>query len=382
MIKIASFNVENLFSRPRAFNTIDWTLGQPVLDAYYEVNGLFQQNTYSTPNKQRMRDLLVVLDIYSVNSHGAIRRKQTPYPRWAWLRKNRGMFDHQPKDATQHVEITADGRDNWIGWVELATTPTNEVATRMTAKVIQEVNADIIGIIEAEDRPSLVRFNKEFLNGMYEHIMLVDGNDERGIDVGIMTKPGFEIKSIRSNVDTTDATGIIFSRDCPQYEIRRSDGTVLHVLVNHFKSQSGGGDAKRLRQAAEVRRIVDSLVGQGHHVIVLGDFNEGPTTVDKHASSLGVLYSNNSPLVDCYSRPEFDAGNRPGTFDACGIRNRLDYIFISHSLIASFRKGEIFRKGLWGSRKTQPDDWDTYHDITNSSKQASDHAAVYIELDI
>jgi hypothetical protein len=115
----------------------------------------------------------------------------------------------------------------------------------MTARVIQDVNADIIGIVEAEDRPSLVRFNQELLGGFYRHVMLVDGNDERGIDVAIMTRNNFEIESIRSNVDTEDRTGNVFSRDCPQYEVQTPNGTVVHVLVNHFKSQSGGGGTKR-----------------------------------------------------------------------------------------------------------------------------------------
>jgi hypothetical protein len=41
---------------------------------------------------------------------------------------------------------------------------------------------------------------------------------------------------------------------------------VIHVLVNHFKSQSRGGGAKRKRQAKAVRKIVDELVKAGAHV--------------------------------------------------------------------------------------------------------------------
>ncbi len=54
----------------------------------------------------------------------------------------------------------------------------------MTARVIGDLNADILAIVEAEDRPALRRFNDELLARRYAHVMLVDGNDERGIDVG------------------------------------------------------------------------------------------------------------------------------------------------------------------------------------------------------
>jgi endonuclease/exonuclease/phosphatase family metal-dependent hydrolase len=382
MIRIASFNVENLLARPKAFNTTNWSAGKPALDAYREVNDLLLKPNYSADDKNRIRDLLVKLDIYLKNSAGAVRRKYSKNPRWAWLRKNRGKFDRQPRDVNKDIEIFANGRSSWIGWIELAKEPINEIGTRLTARVIKDVGADIIGIVEAEDRPSLVRFNREMLGDFYEHVMLVDGNDERGIDVGIMTRDNFEIETIRSNVDVEDNVGQVFSRDCPQYEVRTPSGVVLHMLVNHFKSQSGGGGLKRRRQAEEVRRIVDGLVSKNQHVVVLGDFNEGPTEEGSQAENLAPLFNNNSPLVDCYSLSGFDVGKRQGTYDSCGLRNRLDYIQISKSLQAVFAGGSVFRKGLWGSRKTRPDKWDTYSEMNGASEQASDHGAVYIDLNI
>ena len=58
------------------------------------------------------------------------------------------------------------------------------------------------------------------------------------------------------------------------------------MLVNHFKSQSGGGGEKRKRQAKKVREIVNGLVQQGKHVVVLGDLNEGPPTGGSQALNL------------------------------------------------------------------------------------------------
>jgi endonuclease/exonuclease/phosphatase family metal-dependent hydrolase len=383
MIRIASFNVENLFARPKVFDLSDWSAGKPVLKAYEEVNALFQKPRYSATQKKRIRDLLVALDIYVVDKKTkAIRRNQTTAPQWACLRKNRGTFDREPSDKHKDVEIVADGRGDWIGWVELAKEAVDETATRMTARVIEDIGADILGLVEVEDRPALLRFNRDLLGGLYRHVMLVDGNDDRGIDVAIMTRDGFDVESIRSNVDRTDSKGLIFSRDCADYEVRSPDGAVIHVLVNHFKSQSGGGGEKRKRQAKAVREIVDKLVQAGAHVVVLGDLNEGPAVDGAQARNLERLFKNNSPLIDCYSLPGFDIGNRPGTFDACGLRNRFDYIFISKSLKPHYKGGRVFRMGLWGSRITRPTLWETYPEITASKEGASDHSAVVIELNI
>ncbi|WP_197289460.1 hypothetical protein, partial [Saccharothrix sp. NRRL B-16348] len=42
-------------------------------------------------------------------------------------------------------------------------------------------------VVEAEHRPSLVRFSAALLDRRYAHAMLVDGNDPWGIEVGVMT---------------------------------------------------------------------------------------------------------------------------------------------------------------------------------------------------
>ncbi len=378
-MRVASFNVENLFARPKAFDTSEWSAGAPILAAYSEFNEIIAAETYTDEARARMRELLVTLAVYTVRD-GVVRRNQARDPRWAWLRKNRGTFDREPRDPAEDVEIIATGRADWIGWVELATEPVDEIGTRTTARVIADIDADVIALVEVEDRPSLVRLNKELLGGRYEHVMLVDGNDDRGIDVGIMTKAGYDIRSIRSNVDVKDGDEPVFSRDCPQYEIRTPSGKVLHVLVNHFKSQSGGGGAKRRRQAEEVRLIADELVAARKNVIVLGDLNEGQPSLTEPAPNLKALFD--GPLLSCYDLDGFDTGKRPGTFDSCGIRNRLDYVLVSKSLQRRFRSGHVFRHGLWGTRTTRPTDWYTYPEMHNHNQQASDHAAVVVDLDL
>jgi endonuclease/exonuclease/phosphatase family metal-dependent hydrolase len=385
MVRFASFNVENLFARPRAFNQATWAEGQPILNAYAAFNSLIELPAYSATDKARMIDLLVQLDVYRATD-GIVRRYRTPTPKWAWLRANRGSFDVEHADTG--IGIVASGRGAWTGWLELATEPVDETSTRMTARVIHDVAADVQAVIEAEDRPSLDRFNQDLLASQYGHVMLIDGNDTRGIDVGIMTTVPVEILTMRSNVDVPDpgAPGEqLFSRDCAEYQCRLPSGATVWVLLNHFKSQAGGGGPKRARQAAGVRSIVDGLVAAGERsIIVMGDFNEGPAVEGQPAANLATLVDPQGPLVEVYSLPAFDPGPRPGTFQSCGIRNRLDYILLSRDLAALVVGGGIERHGLWGgpTNVNPPKLWEVYLEISGPEHAASDHAAIYVDINI
>jgi endonuclease/exonuclease/phosphatase family metal-dependent hydrolase len=258
----------------------------------------------------------------------------------------------------------------------------------MTARVIHDVAADVQAVVEAEDRPALDRFNHDLLTSQYGHVMLIDGNDTRGIDVGIMTTPQVEILTMRSNVDVPDpgAPGEqLFSRDCAEYRCRLPSGATVWVLLNHFKSQAGGGGPKRARQAAGVRTIVDGLVAAGErNIIVMGDFNEGPAVMGQPATNLATLVDPQGPLVEVYSLPVFDPGPRPGTFQSCGIRNRLDYILLSRDLAALVVGGGIERHGFWGgpTNVNPPKHWEIYQEISGPEHAASDHAAIYVDINI
>jgi endonuclease/exonuclease/phosphatase family metal-dependent hydrolase len=384
-VRFGSFNVENLFARPKAFNQPTWKEGEQALKDFADFNSLIAQAVYSQAGRDRMIELLLRLDVYRKDD-GVVRRNRVPDPTWAWLRANRGTFDVE--HTTTGIEIVASGRDAWIGWLQLATEPVDEISTRMTAKVIADVGADVLAVIEAENRPALDRFNAEMLEGRYSHVMLIDGNDPRGIDVGIMTTGEVEIVSMRSNVDDPDpgAPGEhLFSRDCAEYQCRLPGGAVVWVLLNHLKSQSGGGGPKRARQAQGVRDIVDGLVREGAgNIMVMGDLNEGPPAEGQGPPNLAPLFDPSGPLIDVYSLATFDPGPRPGTFQSCAIRERFDYVFLSPDLAARVTAGGIERCGLWGNpgNKNPPALWDVYDEIDGSSHAASDHAAVFVDIDV
>jgi endonuclease/exonuclease/phosphatase family metal-dependent hydrolase len=384
-MRFATFNLENLFARPRVLQLDTWKEGEPILKAFAEFNSRIERVSYTQANKDRMTELLLRLEVYR-RENGVVRRNRIPNPKWAWLRANRGTFDVEHKDTG--IEIVANSRFDWTGWLELAKEPVDEVTTNMTAQVLLDVNADVQGVVEVEDRPSLDRFNKDLLGGHFAHVMLIDGNDTRGIDVGIMTSKDVEIVSMHSNVDVPDpgaANERLFSRDCAEYLCRLPSKKTVRVLLNHFKSQSGGGGEKRERQATGVRKIVDQLVASGEkNLVVMGDLNEGPDGQGNPSKHFAALYAPSSPLADVFSLPAFKPGPKPGTFQSCSTTNKLDYIFVSKSLAPKVVGGGIERHGLWGdpSNKTPPKAWEIYPGIANSSEAASDHAVVFVDIDI
>lgn len=370
-MRIASYNVQNLFSRPRAMNNDTWAEGKPILEQYVEMNLILQKQSYSESDKSRLGQLIKSLGM-----------EKSDTGKYIILRQNRGRLLKRRK--TGKIDIVASGRENWIGWVELRRNSANEKSILHTAAVIKDVNADVIGIVEAENRIVLKEFNDNVINAVrgrpYERVMLIDGNDSRGIDVGLMAKSKYEINLMRSHVHDLQGNGSpVFSRDCPEYQIITPEGNRIWVMVNHLKSKGYGGkvssDAKRKLQASTVKEIYDRLLGQNEtYVVILGDFNDTPDS-----APLAPLLKQ-TDLKDISEHPGFNNSGYAGTYGGATKSNKIDYILLSPDLFSRVTSGGIFRTGAWPG--VRPKKWDTYSSITKKEHAASDHHAIWADLDI
>ncbi len=367
-MRIATFNVENLFSRARALNQDTWAEGKEILAAYSRLNTRLQKTAYSAADKTAIIADLEVLGL-----------KRGDESQFAVLRQNRGRLVKRPSKAAP--QVVASGRGDWLGWLDLKTEAVSEVATRMTARVIQDVNADVLAVIEAEDRIALKRFNNQLLKGLnaaYDCIMLIDGNDERGIDVGLLTKSGINIGAVVSHVDDSVGGDRIFSRDCPEYTIRRGDEEFL-VIVNHLKSKGYGtpaaSNARRKAQAARVREIYDLRRSQGRdHIAIVGDFNDTP-----NSDPLSPLLGRGSDLRDIFDHHKFVGDGRPGTYGTGTAANKIDYILLSPALAERVTGGGVWRKGVWGGVAGTL--FPHYEEMEKPIHAASDHAAVFADIE-
>lgn len=370
-MKLAVFNVENMFERAKAMNMDTWQEGRDVLKDYAELTQLIQEDTYTTAIKRKLLDILQ-------RHRGLAASGESTFIR---LRDIRGRLFARPRGAP--VEIAASGRSDWIGWFELKTEPVKEVATLNTARVMQLVGADVICVVEADHRINLSRFNRDVLPMVgadpYEQVMLIDGNDDRGIDVGILVTNGHRLGHMQSHVDDVDDEGQIFSRDCPEFEIRTANGNSLLVLVNHFKSKGYGkpaeSDARRLRQAARVRQLVDERLEAYPYLAVVGDLNEIPT-----GKPLDPLLRDGSPLTDIFDHPTFQGDGRPGTYGNGTASGKLDYLLLSPALAEKVTAGGIERRGVWGGKNGTL--FPHLPEMQSAKDAASDHAAIWAEFDL
>ena len=145
-MRLASFNVENLFSRPRAMGSAPEEVASEILEAHARLGALIAQDTYTDGDKKLILDLLVALDL-----------DRSDTAAYAVLRQVRGRLVKRSKGLTT---VVAEGRGDWVGWVDLTTERVDALAMTHTAQVLREVNADITAVIEAEDRIALKRFTE------------------------------------------------------------------------------------------------------------------------------------------------------------------------------------------------------------------------------
>ena len=362
--RLATFNCENLFSRPKVLNYADNEAGREPLNQLVKLDALLAKRAYSAADKrciaQALEQLQPYIDLNEMRSK-LIRTKTVG-------------------GRSQEV-IKVAGRADWVGGVVLKRDPLPTAAQRNTAKVIKAVDADVQCVVEVEDRLTLEQFSKALLTGSaaYPYNLLIDGNDPRGIDVGLLSR--FPMASVNTHVfdkPSRASKSRIFSRDCLQVEIALPGKAQLFLLVNHFKSQGYGrkarNDARRKLQADRVAKILKQYDLQKDFVAITGDFNDEP----RSAALRGLLRARG--LTDVLAKQFADPRERWTYRD----KSQLDYLLVSRPLAEAMTVAGVERRGLFDARRLTKDlecgRVREFASVTSDRDDASDHAAVWAEF--
>ncbi len=147
---------------------------------------------------------------------------------------------------------------------------------------LKALDGDIVVLAEIENKGVLDDLNKAELGGAYSQTILIEGNDSRGIDVGVLSKIAPD-----SVVSHKDEYFVLKGTNGPQYRFAR-DCLEVHFTVNqrelivlgvHFRAKSAPDDPdKRLAEAQHARQIADDLHAKkpGAAILIVGDYNDTP----------------------------------------------------------------------------------------------------------
>jgi endonuclease/exonuclease/phosphatase family metal-dependent hydrolase len=161
------------------------------------------------------------------------------------------------------------------------------------ARRIREMDVDVLAVQEVEHIEILRGFNRDHLGGLYRHVALIEGNDPRMIDVGVLSKlPLGPIVSHQSATHPDAPHDRVFGRDLLAVRILDARGDKLLTLYNtHLKSHfvpsgedpvagAARANARRRRQAEAIARILSAEERRGAKFVLVGDMNDPPDSAD------------------------------------------------------------------------------------------------------
>lgn len=286
----------------------------------------------------------------------------TQYSRWGWLvallALSFGIISAQQSTTPQRVTVAFYNLENLFDTIDQENNDEEflpEGANRWTPEryqhklrnmshVISLIGGDgpaIIGVAEIENRGVLEDLiAQDSLRDKHYDIVHYDSPDRRGIDCAILYQPEV-YKVFASGVRAVEIPNEpwIKTRDVV-YASGLLDGEIVHVLVGHWPSRSGGEAVslhRRMAAAKTMRSVADSLytLFPGSKVIMMGDFNDDPISPSVR-DGLGVQNHPEKTNPDDYYTPMLKLYNKGlGTLAYRDVWNLFDIIVVNGELIGS-----------------------------------------------
>jgi endonuclease/exonuclease/phosphatase family metal-dependent hydrolase len=234
------------------------------------------------------------------------------------------------------------------------------------AETLRQADADVVALQEVENRGYLQRFVRAMIPDLgYEHIVLLEGNDYRGIDVALLSRfPVGPVTSYRHlRFPNGQGEPMSFRRDLLRARLEPPGAASFDIFVIHLKSKSGGDTsgslATRLGEARQVRRVLDEVLAgdPGARFLLCGDYND---TLD--SEPVQAMIGQGSGKLSCFVE-DVPADQRI-TYNQEPYRSMIDFILASPAM------GKLYRQGSYR----------ILHGSVSSS--GSDHNPVIAQFDL
>lgn len=174
--------------------------------------------------------------------------------------------------------------------------PKPESSLASLAEVLRDSQADVVALQEVETVDLLRAFRDRYkLEKLYPHVLLIEGNDKKGIDVALLSR--YPIASFKSHVGRVIGLDHDepqhFRRDLLQADLKLPGHQSLRVYCAHYIAQGDDWcDSRRLEEARATVDIVkeEQAAKPADFTTVLGDFNDtGKSAVLRTLESGGEL---------------------------------------------------------------------------------------------
>ena len=370
-MKIATYNIQNIFYRDSALIK---KYRAENLELWVEEFETLMLKGMRTPKEfNRMRALSQLL--------GFEDSQNSPY-----LTMKHKMGQLFLKKNVESKAYKATHLTDWNGWIKLNSNPINDIAIENKARVIQEASPDVLILLEVEDRASLLEFNKYFLSDSYKHILYLETNDVYGRGIGVLTKEGYKVQSMKSHVNDFDVNGNpIFDMDLQEYKISTPNGTIVNVLSTCFLDDSKNqiqANAKIEIQSKRIAEVYRVLNRPNDLIAVVGTLN-----VPSYSKLISAI-TDETDLKDISKHKTFevdlDKGKdskyfRLGAYKMGVNIKQRDYLLLSKALYKIVKSSGLIRKGIWYKKQPQ---WEMLKTIKNETHIASEHPLVWSQLQI
>ncbi len=368
-MRIATFNIQNLFHRHLDLIEMGYEVKFEVWREEFE--GLLLKEQRTVTDYSRMRELAELLGFHKSSHEPYLSMKNIDGSLYV-------------KSAMKVKQWKASYLTDWNGWIKLRSVPLSKNAVINKAKVIFDIDADIVLLQEVENRESLAQFNEAFFKGNqksnYRRIMHIQGNDATDLGMGILLKEGYHIKSVKSFSNERDELGkLLFNVDFHQYKIKTPNNKTLYILCCQLAGEDQS-DSSRKKQANKVAEVYEGLRLKGkENIVILGTLN-----VPSYSGSICPIME--TGVKDVVTHTSFsvlpDTGADAGYFRMGAYRKGVnirqkDYLLVSLALFEKIKGCGMNRKGMWPLNKPE---WETYDSMKNERDSASDHPLLWAEL--
>ena len=240
-----------------------------------------------------------------------------------------------------------------------------------------QFSPDVMVIEEGCAQDELEEFNKRWLGGAYETVIVFPGNSERGQTLGLVARPGFKVVDrkdqyyLEPDSIPNERGGKLFARGPAFVLIESPGGYRFWVGVTHQKSKAGNSTEVtgwRNREAKRTHQIMKELERQGpSDVILLGDMNDeiGIQEFEMGDGGGDVIANLVGPAEDgliLATRQLANAGRISfGGYQRGERRSFIDHVVITQSMKDQVREVDVY--------------------TGDTARVASDHYPVYIRIE-